>query len=227
MAGVDLGEVNIAAVTVESGEALVVSGRALRSVKQLRNKRHAALTSLLSRCKPGSKRQRKLMRSKHRSSAKLFRQQRDLLHKASRHVVEFCAAHDVREIAVREVGDIQDRVNRGAKVDQKISQWAHGRFRSYLTYKAARYGMSVKPIPEDYSTRTCSMCGCVKKNAPRGRVYTCPGCGAVTHRDVNGASNICSRTRHGSYGCVQAQTIMYLRPLGRSRASDTGQRGLR
>ena len=227
MAGIDLGEINIAAVTVESGESLVVSGRALRSVKQLRNKRQALLTSLLSRCKPGSKRQRRLLRSKTRSSAKLYRQQRDILHKASRQVVEFCEDNGVQEIAVGDVRAIQDQVALGAKTDQKISQWAHGRFVKYLTYKAAQYGMLVKQIPEDYSTRTCSFCGRVARDAPRGRVYTCPGCGAVIHRDVNGASNICSRARHGSYACVQAQTIKYLRPLGRSRAFDTGPRRLR
>ena len=41
-----------------------------------------------------------------------------------------------------------------------------------------------------------------------------PCCGVVIHRDANGASNICSRARYGSYGFVQVQTIMYLRPLG-------------
>jgi len=133
----------------------------------------------------------------------------------------------VQSIAVGDVRDIQDGVDLGVKANQKISQWAHGQFVKYLGYKAERYGMWVEQIPEDYSTRTCSYCGCEKKNAPRGRVYTCSGCGAVIHRDVNGASNICSRARHGSYGCVQAQTVKYLRPLWRSRALDTGQSCLR
>jgi putative transposase len=224
MAGVDLGEVNIAAVATESGEALVVSGRALRSVKRLRNKRHAALTSLISRCKPGSKRQRRLLKSKAKASAKLYRQQRDILHKASRRVVEFCQANDVKSIAVGDVRDIQDGVDLGSKSNQKVGQWPHGQFVQYIAYKSAEYGMQADRIPEDYSTRTCSCCGLVKNSAPRGRVYACHGCGAVIHRDVNGASNICSRARHGSYGFVQVQTIMYLRPLWRSRAFDTGQR---
>jgi len=224
VAGVDLGEVNIAAVVTETGDALVVNGRALRSVKQLRNKRHAALDSLISRCKPGSKRHRRLLKSKARASAKMYRQQRDILHKASRQVVEFCQANDVREIAVGDVRDIQNGVDLGAKSNQKISQWPHGQFVQYVAYKSAEYGMKTGYIPEDYSTRTCSYCKRRRKNAPRGRVFTCPRCGAVIHRDANGASNICSRARYGSYGRVQAQTVMYLRPLGRSRAFDTGQR---
>ncbi len=224
VAGVDLGEVNIAAVVTEEGDALVVSGRALRSIKRLRNKRHAALDSLISRCKPGSKRHRRLMKSKARASAKIYRQQRDILHKASHQVVQFCQANEVKEIAVGDVRDIQDGVDLGAKSNQKISQWPHGQFVKYVAYKSAKYGMKAGYIPEDYSTRTCSYCNRKRKNAPRGRVYACPRCGAVIHRDVNGASNICSRARHGSYGLVQAQTIKYLRPLRRSRAFDTSQR---
>jgi putative transposase len=224
VAGVDLGEVNIAAVATEAGDALVVSGRALRSVKRLRNKRHAAMDSLISRCKPGSKRYRRLMKSKARASAKMYRQQRDILHKASHQVVEFCQANDVKEIAVGDVRHIQEGVDLGSKANQKVSQWPHGQFVKYVAYKSAAYGIRAGYIPEDYSTRTCSYCGLVKNSAPRGRVYVCPGCGAVIHRDANGASNICSRARHGSYGFVQVQTIMYLRPLWRSRAFDTGQR---
>ena len=224
MAGVDLGEINIAAVATETGDALVVSGRALRSVKRLRNKRHAALDALISRCKPGSKRHRRLVKSKARASAKMYRQQRDILHKASRQVVEFCQANNVRSIAVGDVRDAQDGVNLSTNSNQKISQWPHGQFVKYVAYKSAEYGMKADYIPEDYSTRTCSLCKRVAKRAPRGRVYACPRCGAVIHRDANGASNICSRARYGSYGRVQAQTIMYLRPLGRSRAFDTGQR---
>jgi putative transposase len=224
MAGVDLGEINIAAVVTEGGDALVVSGRVLRSVKRLRNKRHAALDSLLSRCKRGSKRHRRLLKSKARASAKMYRQQRDILHKASRQVVEFCQANEVKEIAVGDVRDIQDGVNLCTNSNQKISQWPHGQFVQYVAYKSAGYGMKTGYIPEDYSTRTCSCCRRRRKNAPRGRVFTCPRCGAVIHRDANGGSNICSRARYGSYGFVQAQTIMYLRPLRRSRAFGTGQR---
>ncbi len=227
VAGLDLGEINIAAVTIESGASLVVTGRALRSVKRLRNKRHASLTALIDRCKPGSKRHRRLLRSKARASARFCRQQRDLLHKASRQVVEFCEVNRVQSIAVGDVRGIQDKVDLGVRANQKISQWAHGKFVKYLAYKAARYGMRVEQIQEDYSTRTCSCCGCVTNSAPRGRVYTCLGCGAVINRDVNGASNICSRARYGSYGCVRAKTTMYLRPLWWSRAFDTGQGCLR
>lgn len=224
VAGVDLGEIHIGAVAIENGDTLLVSGRALRSVKQLRNKRHADYTSLLSKCKKGSKRYRRLLKSKTRASAKCYRQQRDILHKASRHVVNFCSANNVEVLAVGDVRNIQNNVELGKKTNQKISQWAHGRFKSYLAYKGASVGIHVEDIPEDYSSRTCSYCTNVKTNAPKGRVYTCSCCGAVIHRDLNGACNICSRARYGLYGYVQSHTQMYLRPIRRSRAFDTGHK---
>lgn len=223
-AGVDLGEIHIAAVATEDGDTLLVNGRALRASKQLRNKRHADYTALLSRCKKGSKRYRRLVRGKTRASAKCYRQQRDILHKASRQVVDFCAEHHISTLAVGDVRNIQDGVSLGKKTNQKIAQWAHGRFKKYLTDKGAKVGIQTIEVPEDYSSRTCSHCKDVKTHAPKGRVFTCPGCGAVIHRDLNGAVNICSRAKHGWYGGVQVHTQTYLRPLRRSRACDTGHK---
>ncbi len=168
IAGVDLGEVNIAAAVTEAGEALVVSGRALRAVKRLRNKRHAVLASLMSRCKTGSKRHRRLLKSRAKASAKMYRQQRDILHKASRQVVGFCQANDVKAIAIGDVRDVQDGVNLSTNSNQKISQWPHGQFVKYLAYKSAEHGMKTDYVPEDYSTRTCSCCKRVAKHALRG-----------------------------------------------------------
>ena len=121
----------------------------------------------------------------------------------------------VQSIAVGDVRDIQDKVDLGVRANQKISQWAHGKFVKYLAYKAARYGMRVEQIPGGTPPEHAAA-GCVTQCAARA-VYTCLGCGAVINRDVNGASNICSRARYGSYGCVRAQTTMYLRPLWWSR----------
>lgn len=212
-AGVDLGEINIAAVVTEKGAGVVISGRYLRSVKRLRNKRHAAYEQRLSKCQPVSRRSRRLKKRKAQATAKLARQQRDILHKASLQVVEFCESEQVAHIAVGDVRDIQNGVRLGRKSNQKISQWSHGQFVQYIKYKARRKGMSTHQIPEDYSTRTCSVCGHVLNSAPRGRVFKCPGCGSVIHRDGNGGANICSRSRYDEYGKVQVDHLTYLRPV--------------
>jgi putative transposase len=90
VAGVDLGEVHVAAVTTTRRHALVLSGRQLRACKQWRNKAHSVLQEHLSRCQPGSRQAQRLLKRKAQVSARVYRQQRDLLHQAARKVVAFC-----------------------------------------------------------------------------------------------------------------------------------------
>jgi putative transposase len=169
--GVDLGEVHIAAVSTTRRHALVVSGRQLRACKQWRNKVHSVLQEKLRRCQAGSRRAQRLLKRKAQVSAKLYRQQRDLLHQAARTVVDFCASDGVSRIAVGDVRDIQTGVQLGRVVNQRISQWPHGQFTKYLREKAARLGMVVEWIDESYSTTTCSHSGHVQPSSPRGRRF--------------------------------------------------------
>jgi putative transposase len=210
-AGVDLGEVAIAALVTQRGAALVLNGRYLRSLKRLRNKRHSTLAAKLARCRKGSRRWKRLKRRKAQASAKLYRQQRHILHSASARLLKFAEAEGVRRLVVGDVRDIADGTNKGRKANQKISQWAHGQFVQYLCYKGQRRGMVIEPIDEAYSTRTCSCCGYVHPHARRGRVLRCtnPGCRALVHRDVNGAANICSRAVFGEDARVHARAPTY------------------
>jgi putative transposase len=213
VAGVDLGEINLAAVCTEDGQALVVSGRLLRHFKQLRNKRHAAYTERQARCKKGSGRWQKLQRQKSRASSKLYRQQRNILHQASRKVVAFAEQQGVGELAIGDVRDIADGVAYGRHANQKISQWSHGQFRRYLKEKGKRKGMRSSLHDEAYSTRTCSGCGFCHHSSPRGREFRCSGCGASVHRDANGAANICSKRMFGRFASVQVRHTMHRRPV--------------
>jgi putative transposase len=209
--GVDLGEINIASACTAQGRALIINGRLLRHHKQLRNKRHAAYQERLVRCRKGSRRHTRLKRQKARSSAKLYRQQRNHLHQASRKLLDFAVAENVSHLAIGDVRDIADGVDKGARANQKISQWPHGQFVGYVTYKARQQGIAVRQIDEAYSSRTCSRCGHVRHSTPRGRVFACPGCGVQCHRDANGAANIVSKAVYGSYGRVQVQSLMHRR----------------
>ncbi|HMA36468.1 MAG TPA: transposase, partial [Chloroflexia bacterium] len=210
-AGVDLGEVNIAACVTDAGAGISINGRYLRSVNRLRNKRHTALNIRIKRCTEGSRHHKKLLRSKARASAKFYRQSRDVLHKASRQLVTFAHAEGVAHLAVGDVRDIAASPDKGRHHNQRLSQWAHGQFVGYVKDKARQYGISTAYIAEEYSTRTCSQCRQVHNVAPRGRVFTCAGCGARVSRDGNGAANICSRYRYGEYGQVHVQALTYLR----------------
>ncbi len=210
-AGVDLGEINMAAICTERGQALVISGRLLRHHKQLRNKRHAAYEERLARCRKGSRHWKRLKRQKARASAKLYCQQRNHLHQASRKLVDFAIAQGIKHLTIGDVRDIADGVDKGARANQKISQWPHGQFMGYVIYKARRQGIAVSQIDEAYSSRACSHCAHVRHTTPRGRVFKCPGCGVQCHRDANGAANIVSKAVYGLYGRVHVQSLMHRR----------------
>jgi putative transposase len=220
VAGVDLGEVHVAAVTTTRRHTLVLSGRQLRACKQWRNTVHRVLQEQLSRCQPGSRRAKRLHKRKAQLSARLYRQQRDILHQAARKVVAFCQTEGVSRIAVGDVRDIQTGVSLGKRTNQQISQWPHGQVARDLAEKAARLGIVVDWIDEAYSTRTCRVSGHVQSSSPsspsspRGRRFGCAGCGARVHRDVNGSANICSKAVYGRYAEVQADRVKYLRPIG-------------
>ncbi len=209
--GVDLGEINIAAAVTSAGQGLVLNGRYLRSLKRLRNKRHAALTSKLDRCTKGSRRWKKLQAAKAHASATFSRQQRHVLHTASARLIRWLDTQGVSHIAVGDVRNIADGGDKGRRQNQKLSQWAHGQFVGYLTYKARRLGIRVEQIDEAYSTRTCSACGDCHPQSLRGRVFRCHACGSILHRDANGAANICSKSITGLYGAVRPITTTYRR----------------
>ena len=68
-ATVDLGEIHQGAVTTNTGGALVVSGRGLRSLKRRQNRALGQLAWKRSRCHHGSRRWRKLQRARRKVSA--------------------------------------------------------------------------------------------------------------------------------------------------------------
>jgi putative transposase len=148
-----------------------------------------------------------LLKRKAQISAQLYWQQRDILHRAARKVVNFCASEGVTRIALGDVRDIQTGVSPGTRTNQKISQWPHRQFVRSLSEKAARVGVAVEWIDESYSTRTCRVSGHVQPSSPRGRRLRRSSCGARIHRDVNGANTICSKAACGRYGQVQAATV--------------------
>ena len=223
VAGVDLGEVHPAALT-DGRTALVISCRALRSCVQYTHKRLATLRAKQDRRKKGSARWKRMQRRKNRFLGQQKRRERDLLHKASRAVVDWAVAQQVGILAVGNVRTVGNGKRLRPEQQQKVSSgWSHGTMRRYLGYKAAAVGITVDDtVPEAYTSQTCPGCGA--RHKPRGRMYACRACGFRGARDVVGAANILSRFLYHEVGRVAPPPrTMYLRPfvrtLGRRRSS--------
>lgn len=220
-AAIDLGEIHPVAITDGVGGS-VISCRELRSVAQNTNKQTAKFQAAQSKYKKGSRRWKRLQRKKNRFLAKQELRRRDLEHKISRAAVDWAVEHKVKTLAIGDVRDVAKGKRLNKKSQQKISNWSHGKMRTYIGYKAEALSITViDNIDEAYTSQTCANCG--NRHKPKGRVYTCPSCGAVAHRDVQGAANILSRFLYGELAKVPIpQDIKYRHPVLRGKRSSLG-----
>ena len=200
VAGIDLGEVHMAA-THDGAETHILNGRLLRSKVQYRNKLQATLNSRIDgRMKKGSKRRKRVIRSKKRQLKNIEPQIRDIEHKQTGRLITTLHQAGVQTLVIGDVRDIRQGNDVGHANNQKLHQWSHGSVRLKLTYKAGRLGMEVVLQEESYTSRTCPRCG-HRRSKVRGRVFHCTNkrCRFVWHRDGVGAVNIRYKYR-GEFG---------------------------
>jgi putative transposase len=210
---------------------VVITARRLRATQQYTAKRLAEITSKQSGRKKGSRRWKQLQRRTHRFLAQQQRRTRDIEHKVSRAVVDDAVERKAGTLAI---GDVRDSAGgermagMAAMSQQIISLWSHGKTRQYITYKAQAAGITVELIDEHDTSTTCPRCA--HQSTPTGRVYRCPWCGLVAHRDAVGSVTILSRTVHGQLANIlppplHATTYRYpawVSRQGKRRPSEMG-----
>lgn len=221
-ATVDLGEIHQAAVSTDTDKALVVSGRGIRTLKRERAKSLGELAQKRSRCKPGSRRRKKLNRAARKVSQRAKRRIRDLRHKGTRKVIDFCVSEGVDQLYVGNPHGVRKRRS-GRKHNQRMSQWEYGKDIQYLIDKAKRAGIQCVTGTERGTSSQCPEC--LHRQRPKGRQWQCRACGFCGHRDVVGSVNMHRIAFDAKVGFPTQ--ITYLRPgplrLGSSSRLDTGQ----
>lgn len=186
VAGIDLGEIH-PAVAHDGTDTDIINGRLLRSKRRHQNKLKGKLSKLIDTKKRGSRRRRRLIKSKQKQLQLIQNQIKDIQHKQTSHPVSMLKSRGIQTLVIGDVRNIRMRIDYGAKANQKLHQWSHGEFRHMLTYKAQLQGMKVELINEAYTSQTCPHCR--KRHKPKGREYKCL-CGFRFHRDGVGAINI-------------------------------------
>ncbi len=190
--GVDIGEVHTIALSTEK-ESLVISGRAIRSVKQWRNKSLAYISKRLSKCQKSSRNFNKWIRVKNYVKTRSDNQLLDLYHKATRLAVNFCVEKSITDMVIGKLKGVEKNTKKKKrlkrKTRQKISQMAYGKITDFLEYKSKLAGIRTQQKPEHHTSQMCPE-NPKHKYKPSGRNYNCPTCGCTIHRDVNGAFNI-------------------------------------
>ena len=115
---------------------------------------------------------------------KITNQRNDFLHKLSRKLVN---NYDIITVETLDL----DEMRKQPYWAKQVSDMSYHRFLTYLKYKCEDMGKLFHQVHKYYpSSKTCSVCGKVKKTLSLStRTYACE-CGSVIDRDINAAINL-------------------------------------
>src|SRR5258708_6327017 len=184
--GIDLG-IKVPAVAHIRGKGTRFFGKG-RYQRQMRRRFYA--------------RRRKLQRAKKaravkKSQGKEARWMKNINHQLSRQIVNHALEQGVGTIKVESLAGIRKgttRTSRGAaarKNNRMKNTWSFSQLTLFITYKAARLGITVKQEHPAYTSQECPACRA--RNKAQDRTYVCAECGWRGHRDGVGAMNISRR----------------------------------
>jgi putative transposase len=119
VAGIDLGEVHMA-VSHDGAATHILNGRLLRSKRQYQNKLKAKLQHRIATKKRGSKRHKRLVKSKQRQLGKLKHQIKEVEHKQTTRLISTLHREGVQTLVIGDVRDIRQENDVGSTNNQKI-----------------------------------------------------------------------------------------------------------
>lgn len=101
----------------------------------------------------------------------------------------------VKEYDLIVVGDVSSKKLSKTKMAKSVSDVSWGIYKSMLAYKTIRFGKEMKVVKENWTSKTCSCCGCISTafsglSGLSVREWKCEHCGQIHDRDVNSAINI-------------------------------------
>ncbi|MEM5599279.1 transposase [Niallia circulans] len=97
-ASIDLGEIHSITSIDSCGNAIIITGRKMRAIKQHRNKIQADIYRRMSKCKKGSNQYRKYLRALKNMKWKYDNKILDCIHKISKLYLDYCILNDVSTV---------------------------------------------------------------------------------------------------------------------------------
>jgi putative transposase len=207
VAGVDLGIIHPYAIAGPVGEALLVSGRAIRAEHRMHLTDRKARARAVARRAPkpgqrGSRRWRHYRRRQRLAEARHRRRVRQAQHEAAKAVIAWAVAKRIGTLAVGDPRGVLS-IKAGRRHNQRIRDWRIGHLITALKDKAEAAGISLTLVDERGTSSTCPTCRS-RIPKPRGRIMTCPGCQFTGHRDLSAAASIAARLGGGITPVVPA-----------------------
>ena len=153
--GVDLGVNNlITAVWTSDESPVIISGKPLKSINQFYNRKKAALQAA---ARKGNG--RRTTRRIDRLTRKRNRKAKDMLHKASRKIVDLAEETGAGVIIIGNNKGWKQNVNLGNRTNQNFVAIPHLTLIEMIRYKAALLGIEVRIVEEAYTSGTSYLDG--------------------------------------------------------------------
>ena len=182
--GIDMGVVRFA--TLSDGSTI----EPLNSFRKY-EKKLAKLQRKQARCKKFSSNWQKIKSRIQRLHLHIANARKDFLHKASTMISKNHAVVVLEDLKVQNMSSSKAGGKRKSGLNKSILDQGWFEFRRQLTYKLAWLGGSLVAIPPQYTSQTCSRCGCVdKQNRQTQAKFKCTACGFEINADHNAALNI-------------------------------------
>ena len=195
--GIDMGVARFA--TLSDGSSI----RPLHSFRKY-EKKLAKLQRKLAKRVKFSAHWQKLKGKIQRLQRKIANVRNDFLHKTTTMISKNHALVVIEDLKVRNMsrsasGTVEAPgkcVRAKSGLNKSILDQGWFEFRRQLAYKLAWLGGALLAIPPQYTSQTCSRCGCVdKKNRPSQARFKCTACGFECNADYNAALNILAAGR--------------------------------
>ena len=189
--GIDFGLRNIVTMSNNIGEQpIVIKGGVLKSINQYYNKRKAELQSIYDRqgIKTGTV-ERKLTEKRNRKI-------KDVMHKISRYIINWCIDHNVGTIVIGHNDNWKQEAELGKRNNQNFVSIPYYLLTHDIQYKGEEIGNTVK-LQEESHTSKCSFIDnepiehhekYMGKRIKRGIFRSAKG--ILINADVNGSLNI-------------------------------------
>jgi IS605 OrfB family transposase len=214
VAGVDLGIIHPYAAAGPDGQALLVSGRAVRAEHHLHLADTKARRRAVARRAPkpgqyGSRRWRHYRRRQRAVEARHRRRVRQAQHEAAAVVVGWAVARRIGTLAVGDPRGVLG-VDAGRRHNRRTRDWRVGHLIAVLRDKAQLAGITVILTDERGTSSTCPACA-ARVPKPNGRTLSCPRCGLSGHRDLLAAANIAGRVPGGLTPAITGADVTHRR----------------
>jgi len=174
--GIDVGIETFA--TISNGETVDNPRHIIKAEKRLER-----LQRRVSRKIKGSNNRRKAIHRLAIQHVKVTNQRNDFLHKISKNITQRYGFISVENLNIK--GMVQNH-----HLARYISDASWNRFIQMLEYKAVTSGSTLVKVNPRNTSKTCSRCGTIVDMPLKQRMFNCPNCGFVSHRDLNASLNI-------------------------------------